>query len=50
MHPVQLKNFKHFHYSSVDNPPKLTKIGKNWLQRLQLSNFSIFCDWQVIFM
>ena len=26
---VKLKNFKNFHYSSVDNHPKLTEIGKN---------------------
>ena len=28
-HPVQLEFFNIFHYSSVDNLPKLTKIGKN---------------------
>ena len=28
-HPIQLKKYKIFDYSSVDNHPKLTKIGKN---------------------
>ena len=29
MHPIELKKYKIFHYSSVDNLPKLTEIGKN---------------------
>ena len=29
MHPIQFKKYKTFDYSSVDNHPKLTKIGKN---------------------
>ena len=28
MHPIQLKKYKIFDYSSVDNYTKLTKIGK----------------------
>ena len=28
-HPIHLKNLKIFDYSSVDNHPKLTEIGKN---------------------
>ena len=28
MHPIQLKIFKKIYCSSVDNHPKLTKIGK----------------------
>ena len=51
MHPVQLK------ISSVDNHPKLTKIGKNgkisgfWATKATVKQFfSFFCDWQVTFM
>jgi hypothetical protein len=58
MHPVQLKNFKNFHYSSVDNHPKLTEIGKNGKISVFLATkatvkqffFIFLCDWQVTFM
>ena len=29
MPPIQLKKYKFFDYSSVNNHPKLTEIGKN---------------------
>ena len=31
-HPIHLKNLKNFDYSSLDNHPKLTEIGKKGLK------------------
>ena len=51
MHPIQLKKYKIFDYSSVDNHPKLTKIGKNglkcsfWAIQATVNKFfPFFCD------
>ena len=47
-HPVQLKHFNNFHYSSVENNLKLTEIGKNdkisvfWLQKATIKQFFHF--------
>ena len=47
-HPIQLNKYKFFDYSSVDNHPKLTKIGKNgkksnfWAIKATVNQF--FCD------
>ena len=56
-HHVQLKNFKIFHYSSLDNHSKLTEIGKNGKKSVFLATkatvkqfFPFFYDWQVTFM
>jgi hypothetical protein len=42
MHPKQLKKYKIFDYSSVDNHPKLIKIGKNssfWAIKATVNKF-----------
>ena len=46
------KKFKKIYYSSVDNHPKLTEIGKNGFgatKAIVKQLFSFFCDWQVTF-
>jgi hypothetical protein len=46
-HPIHLKKFKKFDYSSVDNHLKLTEIGNNWATKATVKQlfyfFLFFC-------
>ena len=50
-HPIHLKNLKNFYYSSVDNHPKLTEIGKNgwkcgfWATKATVKQLFSFFFW-----